>query len=203
VVPGCQLHLSPLPGKEISERQNYAQIELRHREYLFSSIARRVRHFIFAEMTQKLFSTTVEISAPPSRVSSVLNDVERWPEWTPSVSRVVTLSSGPLHVGSRVRVHQPKLPPAWWRVTELSPAGFTWVSVAPGVRVTARHTVTAIPSGSSVTLSICFEGPFGGLLARWTRNLNERYLAMEANGLKVRCTRPEDNHSQTQQYETD
>jgi hypothetical protein len=116
-------------------------------------------------------------------------DVERWPEWTASVSRIKRLSPGPLQVGSRLRTHQPKLPPALWRVTELHPgAGFTGVSVAPGVRVTARHTVEAIAAGSRVILSIRYDGLLRRLLARWTRNLNERYLALEANGLKARST---------------
>jgi uncharacterized membrane protein len=139
-------------------------------------------------MARTDFKITVEIPAPPPLVWSVLADVERWPEWTASVSRVKHLSSGPFKVGSRVRVHQPKLPPAFWRVTELNPrASFTWVSRAPGVQVTARHTVAAVGHGSYVTLSIRYEGLLGGLLARWVGDLNERYLAMEADGLKARC----------------
>ena len=140
-------------------------------------------------MTPTYFSITVEILAPPSLVWSVMADVERWSEWTPSISCVKQLSPGPLQLGSRVRFHQPKLPPAYWRVTELNPGGdFTWVSVAPGVRVTARHAVEANASGCRVNLSIRYEGLLGAWLARWTRTLNERYLAMEANGLKARCS---------------
>jgi hypothetical protein len=140
-------------------------------------------------MTQKHFSITVEIPAPAALVWSVMADVERWSEWTASVSRIKRLSPRPLQVGSRLRIHQPKLPPALWRVTELTPdEGFTGVSVAPGVRVTARHQVEAIATGSRVTLSIRYEGLLSGLLARWTGELNERYLGMEANGLKARCT---------------
>jgi uncharacterized protein YndB with AHSA1/START domain len=140
-------------------------------------------------MTRAEFSISVEIPAPPPVVWSVLADVERWPEWTASVSRVNRLSSGPFQVGSRVRIHQPKLPPASWRVTELNPgASFTWISRAPGVRVTARHTVAMEGHGSSVTLSIQYKGFLGGLLAGWVGNLNEEYLAVEASGLKARCT---------------
>ena len=139
-------------------------------------------------MTRTEFSRTVEIPAPPTLVWSVMTDVERWPEWTPSVSRVKRLSAGPLRVGSRARIHQPKLPPARWRVTELNPgAGFTWVSVAPGVRVVAGHYIEPCADGCRVTLSIRYEGLLGRWLARWTRDLNERYLALEANGLKTRC----------------
>jgi uncharacterized membrane protein len=140
-------------------------------------------------MTQTEFSITVEIPAPPRLVWSVMADVERWPEWTASVSRVKRLSPGPLQVGSRMRIHQPKLPPAIWRVTELIPnAGFTGVSVAPGIRVTAHHTLESIAAGTRVTLSIRYDGFLRRLLACWTGKLNDRYLAMEANGLKARCT---------------
>ncbi len=117
-------------------------------------------------------------------------DVERWPVWTPSVVRVKRLTPGLFGVGSRARGHQPTLPPAWWRVTEFVPVlRFTWVSLAPGLRVTARHVVEATAGGSRVTLSIRYEGWFGTLLARLTHGLNERYLAMEAKGLKAYCER--------------
>jgi uncharacterized membrane protein len=140
-------------------------------------------------MTRTDFKITVEIPAPPPLVWSVLADLECWPEWTASVSSVKRLSPGPLQVGSRVRIHQPKLPPANWRLTKLNPgASFTWISRAPGVRVTARHTVAVAGNGSSVTLSIHYEGLLGGSLARWVGKLNESYLALEANGLKARCT---------------
>lgn len=139
-------------------------------------------------MTRTEFSRTVQIPVSPGLAWSVMADVERWPEWTTSVSRVKRLSGGPLQVGSRVRIRQPKLPPAWWRVTELNPGrSFTWVSRAPGVRVTAEHTAEARAGGTRVTLSIRYERMLGALLARWVGELNDRYLALEANGLQARC----------------
>lgn len=139
-------------------------------------------------MARTDFEHTVEITAPLPLVWSVMVEVERWPEWTASVSRVVRLSSGPLKVGSRVRIHQPKLPRAFWRVTEIIPdSSFTWISLAPGVRVTARHEVEVIAGGVRVTLSIRYEGLLGSMLARYVGDLNQHYLALEANGLRARC----------------
>ena len=138
-------------------------------------------------MTQTLFSTTVEIPAPPETVWRVMADIERWPEWTSSVRRAKLLTDGPLQAGSRARIQQPGFPPTWWRVTELNPGGgFTWVSRAPGLRVTARHRLEPADGGCRVTLSICYEGLFGPLMARWTRKVNDRYLALEAHGLRER-----------------
>jgi len=46
-------------------------------------------------MSRIHFSITVEIPAPRPIVWSVMTDVERWPEWTASISRVKRLSPGP------------------------------------------------------------------------------------------------------------
>lgn len=133
------------------------------------------------------FSITVDIAATPDRVWDVISDVERWPEWTLSVREVRWLGGGPLQVGSRVLISQPAFPPALWKVTELQPGrNFTWTSVAPGLRVVARHGVESSPSGAKATLSLELQGMFGNLFGRMTRDITERYLAMEAAGLKNR-----------------
>ena len=130
----------------------------------------------------------VEIQAPPDRVWEVMRDAERWPEWTASVTSVRLLNGGPLAVGRRALIRQPKLPPAVWRVTELDDRGrnFTWVNRGPGILVTASHGVDPDGAGSRATLSLRFSSLFGGLILRLTRTLSERYLAMEAQGLKER-----------------
>jgi len=144
--------------------------------------------YVLSAMTRTHFSITTDIAAPQSIVWSVMADVQRWPEWTASISHVKMHSPGLLQVGSRVRIHQPKLPPAYWRVTELNPGtSFTWISRAPGVQVTACHNAETIAFGTRVTLSISYEGLLGALLARLVGGLNNRYLEMEANGLKARC----------------
>jgi uncharacterized membrane protein len=152
------------------------------------------------------FQISVEVAAPADVVWSVMSDVERWHEWTPSVRGVRLLDPTPLRVGSRAMIRQPKFPPAMWQVVSLDPgSGFVWKSGLPGMWVYAYHSVESIASpgsggrtgsatggatGSNVrtraTLRLHFAGPVSRLLGRLTANINDRYLAMEAAGLKRR-----------------
>ena len=76
-------------------------------------------------------------------------DIERWPEWGSTVTSVRRLDDGPLEVGSRVRIEQPRIPPTEYVVTELEPnRSFIWVATAPGVRTTARHLAEGIKASS-------------------------------------------------------
>jgi uncharacterized membrane protein len=139
------------------------------------------------------FSVAVNINAPPQRVLAVLCDVERWPEWTSTVTQVQRLDRGPFAVGSSARVLQPKLRPAVWQVTELDEnRSFTWVTRAPGVRMTAGHFVEAQGGGSRAALSFEISGLLGPIVSRLYRGLIQQYVATEAQGLKRRSetTRP-------------
>ena len=132
-------------------------------------------------------SSSIDIQAPPDTVWAVWSDLERWPEWTASVSRIERLEPGPLAVGHRVRVHQPKFPPATWRVIALEEGrGFTWVSESPGARVTASHWIEPRAAGSRARSAITFAGPIALLVGWLSRSLTERYLHLEAAGLKAR-----------------
>lgn len=134
-------------------------------------------------------SISVEIAAPPERVWDVLSDVGSWSGWIPTVTSVERLDEGPLRVGSRARISQPRIPPTEYAVTELEPGrSFTWVATGPGVRTTARHDLEPLADGGTrVRLSVAQEGGLGSLMGRFYRGLTDRYLANEAQGLKARC----------------
>ena len=74
-------------------------------------------------------SVSVDIDAPPERVWAVMCDTEAWPQWTASVTDVRRLDTGHFDIGSRVRIKQPKFPPAVWTVESIEPGRtFTWVA---------------------------------------------------------------------------
>jgi carbon monoxide dehydrogenase subunit G len=131
------------------------------------------------------FSISVDIKATPERVWQVLSDGERWHEWTPSVTSVELLDKS-IAVGSRAIIKQPELPPAKFKVTALDPGkSFDWTTGIPGIiQVNARHKVEPAPLGARATLSVRFDGLLGGVMGKKYTELNHRYLAMEAAGLK-------------------
>jgi uncharacterized protein YndB with AHSA1/START domain len=136
------------------------------------------------------FEAVIDVNAPAERVFDVYTDVEHWPDWTRSVTRVERLDDGPFRVGSRARIRQPRLPVAVWEVTELVPGrSFTWVARGPGVVTTGRHEISPTATGDRVGVRASLEqgGRLGPLLGRLTRGLTNRYLDMEVRGLKAHC----------------
>jgi uncharacterized protein YndB with AHSA1/START domain len=133
--------------------------------------------------------TSIDVAASPDRVWEVLVDVERWPEWTDSVSSVRLLDAGPLAVGSRVEISQPRIPTGRYTVTALEPgSAFTWEQRQPGSPVSAHHQCAALPDGvTRVELRVVMTGPVGGVVGWLYRTLTTRYLGMEVAGLKARA----------------
>ncbi|ORV92112.1 polyketide cyclase [Mycobacterium interjectum] len=130
----------------------------------------------------------IEIDAPPQLVWDVFSDVEHWPEWTASVTSLRGRDGSALAVGRRFAIKQPGLQKLTWKVTEIDPGtSWTWVCRSPGVLVTARHYVTALPGGRTlVRQELDQRGVLGALVAQLTVKRTKRFLAMEAQGLKAR-----------------
>jgi uncharacterized membrane protein len=136
----------------------------------------------------------VDIEAPAPVVWAVFSDVERWPEWTPSIRRVTPLDGQGLAVGRRFEVRQPWFPTVAWEVSDLTEgASWTWRQHTPGS--TARATHEVMPQGpdrTRVRLLVDQRGPLGVVVALLSRRLTRRYLELEASGLKVRSEQAAD-----------
>ncbi|GAA4369090.1 SRPBCC family protein [Actinomadura sp. NPDC048032] len=134
------------------------------------------------------FETSVDIDAPPETVWNLLKDVERWPGMTASMDRVELLDE-PFTLGSRARVHQPRLPATVWTVTAFDEnRTFTWESRSAGITTTGGHEVAPAPGGrSTVRLTLDQKGPLAPLFALLAGRLFRRYVAMEAEGLKTKA----------------
>ena len=141
--------------------------------------------------------SSVEIDAPASIVWDVFVDVERWPSWTKSVTRITPLDGPGIEVGKRFKIKQPRLANLVWKVTEVDPGvSWAWRQRSLGGTTIATHEV--VPQGSDRTLvrqRIDQRGPVGVLVGVLMRRLTKRYLDLEGQGLKSCSEQRRGRHS--------
>ena len=136
----------------------------------------------------RTYKMVEDILAAPEIVFAVLCDVERWPNWTPTMTRVRRLEGGIFGVGSRAELEQPKLKTTVWTVSEfVAGRNFTWTTRSPGVHMTAAHVVETHVSGCRVTLTIDVRGWLQGLVTALYGRLINDYVTTEARSLKSHC----------------
>ena len=135
------------------------------------------------------FEKSIEIDAPQQRVWEVLSDLERWPQVVETVDTVELLTPAPLAKGSRVRLKQPKLPEGDWDVTVWdAPSYFEWTQKMSGIRSVAGHRVEALGDGRSrLTLTLDMRGLMVFMVALFYKDLTNRYMTLEAEGMKRRA----------------
>jgi hypothetical protein len=132
------------------------------------------------------FETSIEIAAPQQRVWDVLSDLVAWPGRIETVDVVEIMTAGPIAMGSRVRLKQPKLPEGIWDVTAWdAPTWFEWRQKASGVTSVAGHRVTALSADrSALSLSLEMRGLLVPLVGRLSKGMIDRYMTTEARGIK-------------------
>ena len=50
------------------------------------------------------FESSIEINAPVKKVWALIDKLEEWPQWMPSIKKIERVSKGPLMVGSQLSV---------------------------------------------------------------------------------------------------
>jgi hypothetical protein len=102
------------------------------------------------------------------------------------MTRITPLADGPLGIGSKARVKQPRLLATTMTVTAFEPEkAFTWETGAFGGKAVAIHEISPNANGGThLRLALEMTGGlssvFGPLMAKMSRN----YVNMEADGLK-------------------
>ena len=50
------------------------------------------------------FESSIDINAPAKKVWALIDKLEEWPQWMPSIKKIERVSKGPLGVGSQLSV---------------------------------------------------------------------------------------------------
>jgi carbon monoxide dehydrogenase subunit G len=50
------------------------------------------------------FESSIDINAPAKKVWAMIDKLEEWPQWMPSIKKIERVSKGPLTVGSQLAV---------------------------------------------------------------------------------------------------
>lgn len=132
------------------------------------------------------FEESIDIEAQQERVWEVLSDLEAWPERIETVDVVELLTPAPISKGIRVRLKQPKLPEGTWEITVWdAPSYFEWRQKSGGISSVAGHGVEVLEEGRSrLTLSLDMRGLLIPVVGLFYRDLTNRYMTIEAQGMK-------------------
>ncbi len=132
------------------------------------------------------FEESIDIDAQQERVWEVLSDLEAWPRRIETVDVVEPLTPAPMSKGSRVRLKQPKLPEGTWDITVWdAPSYFEWRQKSGGITSVAGHRVETLEEGRSrLTLSLDMRGLLIPVIGLFYRDLTNRYMTSEAQGMK-------------------
>ncbi|MHC4973100.1 MAG: SRPBCC family protein [Planctomycetota bacterium] len=129
---------------------------------------------------------SIEIAAPVARVWKLTLDVEKWPDLTPTITRIEWLSEPPVRVGCQARIKQPGQRAKIWTVTEFEPERcFTWATRSLGLTMTGSHRLAASDAGTTNLLSIDLEGPLAPLVGALFRRPILKAIATENEGFKA------------------
>jgi len=139
-------------------------------------------------MFGSISTDTVTIDAPLAVVWAVYSDIEHWPKWTASVTTADLDPHGPLALGSRASIKQPRFPRVTWTVTDIEPErSWQWANHSVGAHTTADHRLAPLDGGRTrVDLSIDQRGVLGRPIGWVVKRTTRRYLRMEAEGLRDR-----------------
>lgn len=125
------------------------------------------------------FSASVEINATPDKAWALLNNVEEWPKWIPSLKKIEKVTKGPMDVGSRVLVVARSLITVnlWMTITEFV-AGRRVVMEGKvlGVKMTRYYELEPVNGRAKLTAGGAVSGLLAFLVRRGGQKLSEEIV---------------------------
>ncbi|UCG83191.1 MAG: SRPBCC family protein [Dehalococcoidia bacterium] len=125
------------------------------------------------------FSASALINAPPEKVFALVDDLEGWPQWIPSIKKIEKITEGPLQEGSQIRVTVKsgitiKL---LMTITEFIPGqrGVLEGSVL-GTKMTRFYNLESIDDGTKLTAGGDVSGLLAFLIRRGGQRLSEEIV---------------------------
>jgi uncharacterized membrane protein len=148
---------------------------------------RDLRAWVFSGTDEmKVFEHSVEINSPSQVAWSILADLSLWPAWTASMEEVRILDGSAAQLGVRVRIKQPSLRAVVMTIDDWQEGrAFSWSGSSGGVLVRADHVLQPDGRHCVFTQRLVFLGAFSRPVAWFMGSLVERYMGMEADGLKA------------------
>ncbi len=131
----------------------------------------------------KTLEHTIEISAPVDRVWAMTLDVESWPEFSPTMTTIERLETGPIAVGSTARVKQPGQGAKIWTVSALDEERtFAWQTKFMGTTMTGGHHLAPTTTGTQQRLTIDIDGPLASVVGALLGRPLRKAIAAENKG---------------------
>jgi len=135
------------------------------------------------------FESSVEINAPVEKLWTLVDNLEEWPKWMPSIKKIERVSKGPLTVGSQLSVIAKvsrltvKL---LMTITEFVPErAVVMEGKALGTRLTRFYTLEPVNGKTKVTVG----GEVSGLMAWLARRGGQAISEKIVQGLKKKIER--------------
>jgi carbon monoxide dehydrogenase subunit G len=125
------------------------------------------------------FSASVEINATPEKAWALLNNVEEWPKWIPSLKKIEKVSEGSLGVGSRVLVVARSLITVnlLMTITEFVPGrSVVMEGKVLGVRMKRYYEMEPMNGRARLTAGGEVSGPLAFLVRRGGQRLSEEIV---------------------------
>lgn len=125
------------------------------------------------------FASSIVINAPPEKVFALVDNLEDWPRWIPSIKKIEKVSEGPLKEGSQIRVTAKSGVTIKFlmTITEFIPGqrGVMQGRVL-GTRMTRYYTFERIEQGTKLTAGGEVKGPLAFLVRRGGQRLSEEIV---------------------------